>query len=82
MTSALKRSLRIALSIVALVALAVAVRWMTLADAQDKRPARTAAAPVVVTTAAVQTRDVPIYRSGVGSVMPLASVVVKTRIDG
>jgi len=82
MTSALKRSLRIALSIAALVALAVAVRWMTLADAQDKRPARTAAAPVVVTTAAVQTRDVPIYRSGVGSVMPLASVVVKTRIDG
>jgi membrane fusion protein, multidrug efflux system len=82
MTPALKRNLRIALSITVLVALVLAIRWITSADAQDKQPSRAAAAPVVVATATVQTRDVPVYRSGVGTVTPLASVVVKTRIDG
>jgi multidrug efflux system membrane fusion protein len=66
-----------------IVALAFAVRWIsTTSDAQDKRAARQSAAPVMVTTATVQTRNVPIYRAGVGSVVPLASVTVKTRIDG
>lgn len=77
------RSIRIGAGLAVLVALAFVGRWLSApADAQDKRAAAGAAPPVVVTTAAVQARDVPIYRSGVGSVLPFASVTVKTRIDG
>ncbi len=35
-----------------------------------------------MTTTTVQVQDVPIYRSGVGNVVALASVTVKPRIDG
>jgi multidrug efflux system membrane fusion protein len=80
---ALIRSLRIAAGVAVLAGLVFLVRWIsTSADADVKQPGRAAEAPVVVTTAAVQIRDVPVYRAGVGTVMPLASVVVKTRIDG
>jgi multidrug efflux system membrane fusion protein len=79
----LHRSVRIAAGIAVLVALAVLVRWMgTSADAQQKRSTRGAPAAITVTTAAVQTRNVPVYRAGVGAVTPLSSVTVKTRIDG
>jgi len=37
---------------------------------------------VVVTTAPVQARGVPIYRAGIGTVTPAMSVVVRSRIDG
>jgi multidrug efflux system membrane fusion protein len=77
------RTTRIAAGVAVLVALAFVVRWVsTSADAQEKRPAKGAAAPIVVTTSTVQTQDVPVYRGGVGTVSPWASVTVKTRIDG
>ena len=38
--------------------------------------------PVNVTLVRVQQQDVPIYQAGVGTVTPLASVTVKTQIDG
>ncbi|MDB5953445.1 MAG: efflux transporter periplasmic adaptor subunit [Ramlibacter sp.] len=80
----LNRTLRIVASVAALVALAVVVRWVsTSAQAQDKRPAKSAgAAPIVVTTATVQTQDVPVYSGGLGAVAPWATVTVRTRIDG
>lgn len=77
------RITRVAAAAAALVALALVVRWMSVsADAQEKRPAKGANAPIVVTTALVQTQDVPVYRGGVGTVSPWATVTVKTRIDG
>ena len=48
--------------------------------AQATGPAE--APPVAVTTAPVQTRDMPIYQAGIGTVMPAQSVTVRTRIDG
>lgn len=80
----LHRTTRIAAGVAVLVALAFVVRWVGgSADAQEKRPAKGAGnAAIVVTTATVQTQDVPVYRGGVGTVSPWASVTVKTRIDG
>lgn len=40
------------------------------------------AAAAAVTTAPVQTRDLPIYQAGIGTVMPTQTVTVRTRIDG
>lgn len=81
--SPVQRTTRIAAGVAVLVALAFVVRWAsTSADAQEKRPGKGAAAPVVVTTALVQAQNVPVYRGGVGTVAPWASVTVKTRIDG
>lgn len=77
------RTARIAAGVAVLVALAFVGRWLTTsADAQEKRPAKGGNAPIVVTTALVQTQDVPVYRGGVGTVLPWATVTVKTRIDG
>lgn len=44
--------------------------------------AAAAAASVPVTTAPVRQQDVPIYRTGIGTVTAAMSVTVKTRIDG
>jgi multidrug efflux system membrane fusion protein len=72
----------------ALAAIAIAVlvaglwsveRPAQAADAKDKRPAE---GPVAVTTALVKAQDMPIYRSGIGSVTPTFSVTVKARVDG
>ena len=51
-------------------------------DAHSAKPPEPAAPPVNVTLARVQQQDVPIYQAGVGTVTPLASVTVKTQIDG
>src|ERR1039457_3917196 len=37
---------------------------------------------VPVTVGVVETRDVPIYLTGIGSVQPLNQVTVKVRVDG
>ena len=41
-----------------------------------------AAHPVPVLTASAQTKDVGVYLSGLGTVVPLNTVVVKSRVDG
>ena len=46
---------------------------------KGKRPTE---GPVQVTTAPVRLQDMPVYRSGIGSVAPMFSVTVKTRVDG
>ena len=43
-------------------------------------PASASAVPVTVGRA--ETRDVPIWLSGIGSVQPLNAVTVKVRVDG
>ncbi len=47
-----------------------------------KGDATKAPPPVVVTTAPVQARDVPNFRTGIGTVTAAQSVVVRTRVDG
>jgi multidrug efflux system membrane fusion protein len=49
------------------------------ADSKDKRPAD---GPVGVVTVLAKAQDVPIYRAGIGTVTPNASVTVKARVDG
>jgi multidrug efflux system membrane fusion protein len=60
--------------------------WAALdrnARAAERKDARHGSeAPVAVTTAPVKQQDVPIYRSGIGTVTAAQSVTVKVRIDG
>lgn len=51
-------------------------------NAHSAKPPEPPAPPVNVTLARVQQQDLPIYQAGVGTVTPLASVTVKTQIDG
>lgn len=79
----LNRIGRVVAGVAVLAVLSVVVRWVSVpADAQEKSAAKGGNAPVVVTSALVRTQDVPVYRGGVGTVSPWASVTVKTRIDG
>jgi multidrug efflux system membrane fusion protein len=72
----------------ALVAVAAAVLALGLwaierpANAADNAKGKHDQGPVAVTTALVKQQDVPIYRSGIGTVTPTSSVTVRTRVDG
>jgi len=72
----------------ALAAIAVAVSAFGLwavehpARAADEAKGKRDQGPVAVTTALVGQQDVPIYRSGIGTVTPTYSVTVKARVDG
>jgi membrane fusion protein, multidrug efflux system len=55
------------------------VRSASAADAKNRRPAD---GPVGVVTVLAKAQDVPIYRAGIGTVTPNASVTVKARVDG
>lgn len=48
----------------------------------SSRPVTTPAPLTQVTTALVSQQDMPIYQTGIGNVAAMASVTVKTRIDG
>jgi multidrug efflux system membrane fusion protein len=50
-------------------------------DAKDKGK-RPPEGPVAVTTALVKAQDMPIFRTGIGTVAPTYSVTVKARVDG
>jgi multidrug efflux system membrane fusion protein len=67
-------------------ALAGAVTWGALHDASaaEKKPAarRGDDGPVAVTTAPVMRRDVPVVRTGIGTVTAAQSVTVRSRVDG
>ncbi len=78
-----RRAWMIAAGVVVLILIVVGVRMVTRSHATADKSARgAAAAPVQVTTAAVAVRDVPIYKTGIGTVIATQSVTVKTRIDG
>ena len=50
-------------------------------DAKDGKK-KQAEPPVVVKLAAVKVQDMPIFRTGIGTVVPTFSVTVKARVDG
>jgi multidrug efflux system membrane fusion protein len=52
------------------------------ADESKDKSKRPPDGPVAVTTAPVKVQDMPIYRTGIGSVAPTMSVTVRTRVDG
>lgn len=73
----------------ALAAIALAVLgfgfWSVVRPAQaadDSGGMRPPEGPVTVTTTLVKAQDMPIFRTGIGSVTPTFSVTVKPRIDG
>jgi multidrug efflux system membrane fusion protein len=69
---------------------AVGVAWFGPAPDRAASPQAVAASPatpsgaaaVPVTEGRVETQDVPIWLSGIGSVQPLNAVTVKVRVDG
>jgi multidrug efflux system membrane fusion protein len=71
--------------IIGLVAVGLVVRWVMT---KDKKPAGAAggesaeARPTAVTLAPVAVRDVPVYLEGLGNALPLATVTVKSQVDG
>ena len=75
----------------ALIAIAAAVlgfglwsveRPANAADESKDRNKRPAEGPVAVVSTLVKVQDMPIYRSGIGTVAPTYSVTVKARVDG
>ena len=82
-TPSVRRRITLVGGIALLLALAAGVRVLTGPARAADPPARSMkTAPVLVTSTTVQVRDVPIYRSGIGTVAPTESVTVKPRIDG
>jgi multidrug efflux system membrane fusion protein len=83
-------SWRFQILLVALIATGAAGLWFGLAPDQAASPLALAASPAVpdgapavpVTEGRAETRDVPIWLSGIGSVQPLNAVTVKVRVDG
>lgn len=83
MTALLTPSRRRMLPALALLAvLATAMLLLSARTARSAKPAPAAPGAVQVSTVTVRSRDVPIVRSGVGTVTPLATVTVRSRIDG
>ena len=69
----------VVVGVIVIVAVIALWAWRRLESA----PAKTAAAPSVpVTTTAVAERDMPVFRTGVGTVSAQQSVTVKVRVDG
>jgi multidrug efflux system membrane fusion protein len=59
--------------------LALSRPWRTTAGAQGSAPA---SSRIPVVAAAARTRDVGVYLNGLGSVTPLNTVTVRSRVDG
>jgi len=73
----------IGLAAVALLAVGVSIWRSRASSPSGPAPAASAEARVVpVSTAAVERRDVPIYLEGLGNALPLATVTVKSQVDG
>ncbi|HEY2152073.1 MAG TPA: MdtA/MuxA family multidrug efflux RND transporter periplasmic adaptor subunit [Vicinamibacterales bacterium] len=70
----------ISFAIVIVVGLAVAILWNRHGRAQAAAPKAAPAIPVVVATA--QKGDIGVYVTGLGTVTPLNTIAVKTRVDG
>ncbi len=87
-----RRAIWVAAAAVAIIGLALAIRWGAARRAAQARApsagergaggAAQQARPVPVTVATVARRDVPIYLEGLGSVVANRTVTVRTQVDG
>jgi multidrug efflux system membrane fusion protein len=77
-----RASRRRILAIGGVLLLVVVALWLWRRFGHETAPPPRAAAPVPVTTVRVQVQDVPIFRTGLGTVGAQASVTVKARVDG
>ncbi|MDC7786973.1 efflux RND transporter periplasmic adaptor subunit [Rhodoplanes sp. TEM] len=77
-----RRALWVIVAVLALAGSAFAVQWLG-AEKNGARPARTATVPraVAVETGTATRKKAPVTIEALGSVTPLASVAVRTRID-
>jgi multidrug efflux system membrane fusion protein len=78
-----RRGIWIAIGLVVLIAAAIAISrsGSSASKAQAAARARTQA-PIPVVVAPAQTADFPVYLTGLGTVTPLATVTVRSRVDG
>ena len=78
-----RRGLWIGIGLVVLVAAAIAISrsGSSSSKAQAAARARTQA-PIPVVVAPAQTADFPVFLTGLGTVTPLATVTVRSRVDG
>jgi multidrug efflux system membrane fusion protein len=79
-------SRRLQILVVALIAAGAGTLWVGL-ERDHLAPAASTAHPagapaVPITEGRAESRDVPIWLSGIGSVQPLNAVTVKVRVDG
>ncbi|HTY42347.1 MAG TPA: MdtA/MuxA family multidrug efflux RND transporter periplasmic adaptor subunit [Thermoanaerobaculia bacterium] len=76
------RGLWITVAFLALVGLAIAVSRSGKASAAQAAAKAKGQAPIPVVVAEAKIADFPVYLSGLGTVTPLATVTVRTRVDG
>src|SRR5262249_35655061 len=78
-----RRGLWIGIGLVALVAIAIAVsRSGKSADAAKAAAKARAQAAIPVVVAEAKVADFPVYLNGLGTVTPLSTVTVRSRVDG
>ena len=78
-----RRGLWIGLGIVALIVAAIAISRSGSSSTKTQAAARARAqAPIPVVVAEARTADFPVYLTGLGTVTPLATVTVRSRVDG
>jgi len=82
MRPARKKLLLAATAIVAIVAILLVVVRVRAARAERAKAASAAARPIPVTVEAARREDVPVYVEGLGSVVALYTVTVRTQVDG
>src|SRR5690349_21267407 len=73
-----------AIAVLAVVLVAAVVGYMVLAQRDKASAAASSATPpsVPVTVGTVETKDVPVFVRGIGTVQAFKTVTVKTRVDG
>ncbi|WP_295471232.1 efflux RND transporter periplasmic adaptor subunit [uncultured Pseudomonas sp.] len=72
------RSTRTVLALTALLAIGASAWWLTRPAASPKQPP----APVPVKVISLQSADVPLFVTGIGTVQSLQSVVIRPQVDG
>jgi membrane fusion protein, multidrug efflux system len=78
-----RRGLWISLGVVALIVAAIAISRSGNSSNKAQAAARARAqAPIPVVVAEAQTADFPVFLTGLGTVTPLATVTVRSRVDG
>jgi membrane fusion protein, multidrug efflux system len=78
-----RRGLWIGIGLLALIVAAIVISRSGNSSSQAQAAAKARAqAPIPVVVAPAQTADFPVYLTGLGTVTPLATVTVRSRVDG